>query len=155
MGNIGIHIPFPVLIINKHTADLQFQSLVSYRPDVLQNGGETRHLLYRHIEQQIARLLVIGIKRHRQTILEEARTQTYIVRSRSLPLQIWVRLIRDDIAGSQLVIDNYRSGYNVGDKLIITNFLITYCSDGGTQLYKVNLLSKMDPLLTVDIPGST
>ena len=90
VGNITIHIPLPVLVIQEYTTNLQFHTLVGYRTDILQHSGETGHLLYRHVKQQVACLLIIGIESYRQTVLEEASAQPDIVGGRCLPLQVWV-----------------------------------------------------------------
>ena len=155
MGNISIDVPTQILLVDEHGANLEFHTLVGDGTYVTQDGRETCHLLYGHIEQQVAGLLIIAIEGHRQTIVEETCAQTDVIRGRLLPFQIRVRLVIDNITGGLLVVDNNGLGNNVGSKLVITNLLITHRTNRSTQLDEIDFLAKMQPFLTVDVPGST
>ena len=141
MGDITVHVPFPVLIVYQHTANLQFHALVRYRADIAQDGRETSYLLYGNIQQEVVGLLVVSIQRHCQTVLEEAGAQSYIIRGGCLPFQVFVRFVLDDIARRLLVVDNHRTGDDIRRKLVVTDFLVTHCTDRGTQLDEVDTLA--------------
>ena len=155
MGDVRIHIPLPVLIVNQHTTDFQLNTLVGDRADITQYGRETCYLLHGNIKQQVLCLLIVCVEGHCQTVLEEARAKPDVIRGGGLPLQILIRLVLDDITRCLLVIDNHRSGNHIGSKLVVTNLLVTNSTYRGTQLDEINILSQVEPLLTVDVPRQT
>ena len=155
MGNISIDVPTQILLVNEHGTNLEFHTLVGDGTYVTQDGRKTCYLLYGYIKQQVAGLLIIAIEGHRQTIVEETCAQTDIIRGGLLPFQIRVRLVVDNITGGLLVVDNNSLGNDVSGKLVITNLLITHRTNRSAQLDEIDFLAKMQPFLTVDVPGST
>ena len=139
-------------MVNERCAHFQLDTLVGYSSHIAQYGVKTRYLFYGHIEQQVGGLLVVGIEGHRQTAVEETRAQANVIRGRGLPLQVGVRLVRDDIARGSFAADNDGARHYVGGKLIVANLLIAHHADRGAQLDEVYLLAQPQPFLAVDVP---
>ena len=79
MGDVGIHVPLQVLLVDEHTTDFKFNTLVGDRAHITEYGRESCYLFNRHIEQQIAGLLIVNIERGSETVIEETRAESDVV----------------------------------------------------------------------------
>ena len=126
VGDITACIPTPLFVLEQYAANLKLYTFISHRADITQYGVETCHLLHRHIEQQVTGLLIIAIEGNGQTIVEETGIKADIIRRGGFPLQVWIRLVANDITRGTLSVNGDSTGVDIGSKLIVADFLITH-----------------------------
>ena len=89
--------------------------------------------------------------------MQETGTDTYIIRSGLLPLQVRIGHVGDIVCHCFFTIVDKRSGVrrHIGTKLVVADFLVTHHTYRGTQLDEVNILAQMQPAFTVNVPRQT
>ena len=91
--NVGTHRPRYATFVYQRAVYGKFNALVHHVSYVLKLSLHAARKAHRHIEQKVARLLVINIEHNVDAVLQQTKVKAEIVTCRCLPLQVIVRCV--------------------------------------------------------------
>ncbi len=130
VGNVGGHGPEQVALAQELSVDGKFHALVHHVAHIAELCAHALVEAYWHVEQEVAGLLVVGVGRDGEAVVEETDVCADVIRRGGLPAQVLVVDVGLGVARLAVVL----RGLVVERILVVAYLLVAHLAPRGSNL---------------------